>query len=171
LVTTFVIAGAYTTGKETADHYLGQPRPASDSIDPIACVSGCQMVDRQKEGGGKMLEVQQKRAPAQSTGRFLGERPVPPGVMTQLKKGFAVDLREQESNGEILKVLDRAAEDNGLIAELTHRGSKALEGYKLTLKAKAALLSGDIRWIEARVGKLDARLRTWLDCRLQQEIW
>ena len=118
-----------------------------------------------------MLEVQQKRAPAKSTGRFLGERPAPPGVMAQLKKGFAVDLREQESDGEILRVLDRAAEDNGFIAELTYRGSTALEGYKLTLKAKAALLSGDIRWIEARVGKLDARLRTWLDCRLQQEIW
>ena len=118
-----------------------------------------------------MLEVQQKRAPAQNTGRFHGERLLRPGVMAQLKKAFAADLREQESDGEILRVLDRAAEDNGFIAELTYRGSKALEGYKLTLKAKAALLSGDIRWIEARVGKLDARLRTWLDCRLQQEIW
>lgn len=118
-----------------------------------------------------MLKVQQKGAPAQRTGRFPGERPVPPGVMTQLRKATAVGLREQESDGEILRVLDRAAEDNGFIAELTYRGSKALEGYKLTLKAKAALLSGDIRWIEARVGKLDARLRTWLDCRLQQEIW
>ena len=118
-----------------------------------------------------MLEVQQKRAATQSTGRYPGERPVPPGIMTQLKQAFVVDLREQESDGEILRVLDRAAEDNGFIAELTYRGSRALEGYKLTLKAKAALLSGDIRWIEARVGRLDARLRTWLDCRLQQEIW
>ncbi|MGD8595920.1 MAG: hypothetical protein PVJ26_02770 [Anaerolineae bacterium] len=118
-----------------------------------------------------MLEIQQKRAPAHSKERFAGERPVPPWVMTQLKKVFAVDLREQESDGEILRVLDRAAQDNSFIAELTYRGSKALEGYKLTLKAKAALLSGDIRWIEARVGKLDAQLRTRLDCRLQQEIW
>jgi hypothetical protein len=43
--------------------------------------------------------------------------------------------------------------------------------YDLSDEAKAALLSGDINWIEDRVGKLDARLRTWLDCRLQQEIW
>jgi hypothetical protein len=129
------------------------------------------MVDGQKEEGGKMLKVHQKRAPAPSIGRFPGERPVPPAVMTQLRKAFAVGLREQESDDEILRVLDRAAEDNGFIAELTYRGSKALEGYKLTLKAEAALLSGDIRWMEARVGKPDARLRTWLDCRLQQEIW
>jgi hypothetical protein len=118
-----------------------------------------------------MLQVQDKLAPAQGTRQLPRERPVTPEVLTQLKGTFTVAPQEQESNGEILKVLDRAAEDNGFIAELTHRGSKALEGYKLTLKAKAALLSGDIRWIEARVGKLDARLRTWLDCRLQQEIW
>ena len=158
-------------GKETADHCLGEPRPASDSTDPIACVSGGQKMDRQKGGGGKMLDVQQKRAPAPSTVRFPGEWRVPPEVMTQLKKVFAVNLREQESDGEILRVLDRAAEDNGFIAELTYRGAQALDGYKLTLQAKAALAGGDIRWIEARVGKLDARLRTWLDCRLQQEIW
>lgn len=72
---------------------------------------------------------------------------------------------------EILRVLDRAAEDDDFIVQLTYHGSKALQGYNLTNQEKAALLSGDIGWIEARVGKLDARLRTWLDCRLQQEIW
>lgn len=72
---------------------------------------------------------------------------------------------------EILRVLDRAANDDRFIAQLTYHGSEALQDYDLTNEEKAALLSGDIRWIEARVGKLDARLRTWLDCRLQQEIW
>ena len=72
---------------------------------------------------------------------------------------------------EIMRVLDRAANDNHFIAQLTYSGSRALRDYDLTNEEKAALLSGDIRWIETRVGKLDARLRTWLDCRLQQEIW
>ena len=72
---------------------------------------------------------------------------------------------------EILRVLDRAAKDNSFIAQLTYHGSETLRNYDLTNEEKAALLSGDIRWIEARVGKLNARLRTWLDCRLQQEIW
>ena len=75
------------------------------------------------------------------------------------------------SREEILRVLERAAADNRFIAELTYRGDEALQGYDLTWEDKAALLSGDIRWIEARVGKLGARLRTWLECRLQQEIW
>jgi hypothetical protein len=79
--------------------------------------------------------------------------------------------REELDRKEILRVLDRAASDNGFIALLTYRGSDALQGYHLTSEAKAALLSGDIRWIEDRVGKLDARLSTWLWCRLQQEIW
>ena len=72
---------------------------------------------------------------------------------------------------EILRALTRAAEDDRFIARLTTEGSEALRDYGLTMEAKAALISGDIRWIEARVGKLDAPLRTWLDCRLQQEDW
>jgi hypothetical protein len=72
---------------------------------------------------------------------------------------------------EILKVLRRAASEDRFIARLTDQGSKALREYNLSRKAKAALLSGDIRWVEARVGKLNARLRTWFDCRLQQEVW
>jgi hypothetical protein len=72
---------------------------------------------------------------------------------------------------EILKVLRQAATDDRFIARLTEQGNKALKGYALSQRARAALLSGDIRWIEARVGRLNARLRTWLDCRLEQEIW
>jgi hypothetical protein len=72
---------------------------------------------------------------------------------------------------EILRVLERAAEDNDFIAQLTYQGDEALRGYDLAWLERAALLSGDIRWIEARLGKLDERLRTWLDCRLQQEKW
>jgi len=72
---------------------------------------------------------------------------------------------------EILRVLERAAKDSGFIAQLTHRGDEALQDYDLSWEEKAALLSGDIGWIEAHVGKLGTRLRTWLDCRLEQEIW
>jgi hypothetical protein len=120
-------------------------------------------------GGGTMLEVQE----VQRTGTksWLQERPVPPGDLLRYQRAFSEALAERECNSEIQRVLERAADDNGFIAELTYRGAKALEGYKLTLQAKAALLSGDIRWIEARLGKLNARLRTWLDCRLAQEIW
>lgn len=78
-------------------------------------------------------------------------------------------LYDQES--EVVKVLERAAKDPRFIAELTHNGSQALRSYDLTSEEKAALMSGDIKWIERHVGRLSKRQRKWLDCRLQQEIW
>jgi hypothetical protein len=78
---------------------------------------------------------------------------------------------EQLCRDEVLRVLDRAAHDTDFIAQLTYFGSDALESYAITDEAKAALLSGDIRWIESQVGALDARMSTWLQCRLQQEAW
>jgi hypothetical protein len=96
-------------------------------------------------------------------------------VQDRLADTFAVPLThlhyEVVNLEEILRVLDRAASDDRFIAQLTCQGSRALQGYNLTAEEKAALLSGDISWIEAHVGKLDRRMRTWLECRLQQEIW
>ncbi len=72
---------------------------------------------------------------------------------------------------EILRVLERAARDPGLIAEIADRGSAALSKYHLALEEKAALVSGDIRWIEARIGRLSDRQSTLLNCMLQREAW
>ena len=72
---------------------------------------------------------------------------------------------------DVLRVLDRAADDNAFIGQLTDQPSRALEGYSLTLKERAALLGGDLNWIEGHVCRLNGRLRTWLMCRLQQEAW
>ena len=71
----------------------------------------------------------------------------------------------------VLEVLSRAACDDRFIGQLTDRGSKALTAYRLSSEERAALLSGDIRWIEDHVGHLDDHLSTWLRCRLQQERW
>jgi len=54
---------------------------------------------------------------------------------------------------------------------LTDDFAEAVKDYELTWQEHAVLVSGDVRWIEAHIGKLDKRLRTWLDCRLQQEKW
>jgi hypothetical protein len=102
---------------------------------------------------------------------FVGERAVSLGDLLQHKYPFMAALWEQESSRDILRVLDRAADDNDFIAKLTHRGSQALEAYHLTAEAKAALLGGDVRWIKANVGQPSERQQTWLWCRLGQEIW
>jgi len=81
------------------------------------------------------------------------------------------DVEREEERSDLRQVLERAAQDPHFIAALTERPEEALKGYRLTAEDKAALLSGDIAGIERAVGRLDARLRTWLECRLQQEIW
>jgi len=54
---------------------------------------------------------------------------------------------------------------------LTDDFAEAVKDYELTWQEHADLVSGDVRWIEAHIGKLNKRLRTWLDCRLQKEKW
>jgi hypothetical protein len=84
---------------------------------------------------------------------------------------LAYPRQKRANRKEILRVLERAAKDPGFIAEIAKRGSVALGDYHLTLEEKAALISGDIRWIESRVGKLTDRQCTLLNCMLQREAW
>jgi hypothetical protein len=99
------------------------------------------------------------------------QRTVPFKIHVTVKAPAEAETKTMTEVEAVRAVLERAATDRGFIAELTYQGSKALAEYPLSLEAKAALVSGDVRWVEARLGKLDAGLRTWLDCRLQQEIW
>jgi hypothetical protein len=72
---------------------------------------------------------------------------------------------------DILHVLERAADDPRFIASIVDKGSVALRDYNLTWQERAALVAGDIRWIEAHIGKLTDRQCTLLDCMLQREAW
>jgi DNA-binding NtrC family response regulator len=71
----------------------------------------------------------------------------------------------------ILAVLNRAAEDSAFIEKLTESGSEALHEYNLAPDEEAALVSGDAAWLESHIGKLNNKLNTWVECRLQQERW
>ena len=72
----------------------------------------------------------------------------------------------------LLAVLAKARDDSGFLARLAENPAEALKDYdSLTAEEKAALSSGDIRWIESKLGVLDEPLRTWLSARLAQEKW
>jgi formate/nitrite transporter len=71
----------------------------------------------------------------------------------------------------LVSVLARARDDARFMAKLSENPNRALRAYNLTPEAKAALESGDVRWLESRVGTLDEPLRTWLTSRLSQEKW
>lgn len=71
----------------------------------------------------------------------------------------------------LVAVLAKARDDNAFQAKLADNTHEALAGYNLSPEAKAALASGDVRWLESKVGVLDEPLRMWLTSRLSQEKW
>jgi formate/nitrite transporter len=81
-----------------------------------------------------------------------------------------VDALDAETR-TLISVLARARDDSAFLAQLSEDPDKALEGCSLTRETKAALASGDLHWLESRIGFLDEPLRTWLTSRLSQEKW
>jgi formate/nitrite transporter len=82
----------------------------------------------------------------------------------------ATDALDAETKA-LIGVLAKARDDDTFLAQLSENPDKALEGYDLSNEAKAALASGDLHWLESRMGFLDEPLRTWLSSRLSQEKW
>jgi len=70
------------------------------------------------------------------------------------------------SKEAVLAVLERAAEDSAFYSQLASitlygAAAEALQDYDLTWEERAALISGDVRWIEAHIGKkLNEQLMT-----------
>lgn len=86
------------------------------------------------------------------------------------KEGISAEVVSERD--DLLAVLRRAANESEFLARLAEDPHEALkEYYSLTADERAALASGDIKKIEAWVGKLDKELATWLWCRLSQEKW
>ncbi|GAJ14417.1 unnamed protein product, partial [marine sediment metagenome] len=88
-------------------------------------------------------------------------------LRAQLDKPTALDT----GGKALLAVLGSVKDDSHFMAKLTEDPAEALKDYDLTSEEKAALSSGDIRWIESKLGVLDEPLRTWLTARLAQEKW
>jgi DNA-binding response OmpR family regulator len=72
---------------------------------------------------------------------------------------------------EVINVLNRTAEDRGFMRDLMENGSMALEGYQLSSRAKAALISGDLKWINENVGELTQKQLLFIYNRLEREAW
>lgn len=108
----------------------------------------------------------ERGAEALAAKRWLG-RFAPVKTQPQPSKMDALDAETKA----LISVLAKARDDNGFLAQLSENPDRALEGYNLSSEAKAALASGDLHWLESRMGFLDEPLRTWLSSRLSQEKW
>jgi len=106
----------------------------------------------------------ERAAEVLATRRWLGRFVT---AKAQPQKAYALDAETKA----LISVLAKARDDNTFLAQLSENPDKTLEGYNLTNEAKAALASGDLHWLESRVGFLDEPLRTWLTSRLSQEKW
>ena len=71
----------------------------------------------------------------------------------------------------ILSLLSRAAEDRVFLARLAENPYEVLLEYNLNKEERLALFEGDSNKIEALVGKLDDRLKTWFHVRNNQGRW
>ncbi|MBW1785881.1 MAG: response regulator [Deltaproteobacteria bacterium] len=72
---------------------------------------------------------------------------------------------------EVIGVLNRTSEDPEFWRELMERGSEALEEYDLTMEAKGAIASGDLKWINENVGELTQKQLRFINKRLEREAW
>lgn len=72
---------------------------------------------------------------------------------------------------EVIRVLDRTSRDADFWRELMETGSKALEGYRLSTEAKAAIVCGDLKWIKEHIGELTQEQLMFIYKRLEREAW
>lgn len=72
---------------------------------------------------------------------------------------------------EVIRVLDKASQDMNFWQELMQNGSEALQDYRLSSTAKAAILSGDLNWIRLNIGELTEEQLLFIYKRLEREAW
>jgi DNA-binding response OmpR family regulator len=72
---------------------------------------------------------------------------------------------------EVIRVLNRTAHEPDFWHELMETGSEALQGYRLSRQAKAAIVSGDVEWLRKHVGDLTENQLQFIYKRLEREDW
>jgi DNA-binding response OmpR family regulator len=72
---------------------------------------------------------------------------------------------------EVIQVLDRTAEDGEFFRDLMEKGSEMLADYRLSPEAQAAIVSGDLNWINEHVGELTQKQLVFIYKRLEREAW
>ena len=72
---------------------------------------------------------------------------------------------------EVIRVLERAHQNRAFWRDLVEKGSEALRDYRLSSNAKAAIVSGDLKWIQENVGELTEDQLLFIYRRLEGEVW
>jgi DNA-binding response OmpR family regulator len=102
-------------------------------------------------------------------GALKGQKSAPAETVIQKVEKSAEDKLIQKR--EVAAVLDRTRSDDGFWKALIERGSEALEGYRLTAEAKAAIASGDLQWLRGHIETLSEEQLRFIYSRLEREAW
>lgn len=89
------------------------------------------------------------------------------------KIALRVETEEEKliQKREVIRVLNRTAEDADFWIDLMEHGSVALDEYQLSREARAAIASGDLNWINTHVGELTQKQLMFIFKRLEREAW
>ena len=72
---------------------------------------------------------------------------------------------------EVIEVLNRTADDSKFWLSLVENGSEVLKRFTLSSEAKAAIMTGDLRWINQNIGELTQKQLMFIYKRLESEAW
>ncbi|NOQ52179.1 MAG: response regulator [Desulfuromonadaceae bacterium] len=91
----------------------------------------------------------------------------------EAKQAETAETQEEKliQKREVTNVLNRTAEDEEFWTELMENGSEALQEYHLSSEAKAAIISGDLKWSNEHVGELTQKQLMFIFKRLEREVW
>ena len=110
-------------------------------------------------------EEQIKRAVGEALEKHV-KKPVAPAI-----KKAETEEEKLIQKREVIQVLNRSAEDADFWTDLMEIGSEALKNYELSGEAKAAIVSGDLKWINENVGELTQKQLMFIYKRLEREAW
>ena len=93
------------------------------------------------------------------------------GILCEALASREVEPEADAQPERIREVLRLASSDDLFGNQLLFEGTRALAEVPIASEAKAAIVSGDIAWIQEECGELCAEERPWLAKRLEAELW
>ncbi|RMG55512.1 MAG: response regulator [Bacteroidetes bacterium] len=95
--------------------------------------------------------------------------------LEQLTKGRLESVESHTAklieHREVMRVLNRTADDKGFWNALMESGVEALSEYNLSAQAKTAIITGDLSWINKHIGELTQKQLLFLYRRMEMETW
>lgn len=102
-------------------------------------------------------------------GALKGKKSVPKDdVLQKVTSSEESRLIQKE---EVIRVLEQTLSDRAFWNNLMEQGSDVLAGFRLSMEAKAAIVSGDLDWIQRHVGPLTQEQLAFIYRRLEREAW